>query len=87
MVECPLLEVESILYIKATMVSICPGSFQALPGQTDRHHYGFVFYDSYYSIDTGGARPGGKESGEGGHGRRRIGRREARQVHYAPSSY
>jgi hypothetical protein len=49
----------SILYIKATVVFVYPSSFQALPGQIDRHHCGFVFCDSYYPTDKAGASRGG----------------------------
>jgi hypothetical protein len=55
-------------------MSVCSGSFQALPGQTDKHHcgvtlgawtfvffflMGFVFYDSFYPTDRGGPAGGG----------------------------
>jgi hypothetical protein len=59
-----------IIYIKATVVSICPGNFQPLPGRTDkqtplRYHtwcpdlcffflMGFVFCDNYYPTNGGG---------------------------------
>jgi hypothetical protein len=42
-----------ILYIKATVVSICSSSFQALSGQTDIHHCGVLCRKGWGRVSWG----------------------------------
>jgi len=74
--------------LKLQCLSVCPSSFQALPRQTGRHHYGvtlgartFVFCDNYYPTDRGrastgdGGQQGGVNTGGGGTGGKGPGER------------
>jgi hypothetical protein len=61
------------------MVSVCPGSFQALPEQIDRHHCGAWKILTVITQLTGGGQQGGAKHGwrgpaEGGPARARRGR-------------